>query len=350
MRPLIPCLFLLAAGCAAPVRLQTRESASAHVPTDERLSVHFKASSPALSRASGRARGVSAEVVLPPDWTPGQQLPVCYHIPDLGEDPVAVAEALAAQAEAGEFPRLALVVLDPRGIHGHHSFVDSVNEGPHGEALIADLIPKIESQLYEGKSAARRFVSGRGMGGWSAIRLQIEYSHAFDAAYAVEPDPLDMRSFYGADLARAKNFYRDSRGEPVRLGGRRLESRCEDELAERIASYESALGPRNDDGRPMPLFQRESGELNKDVVTAFVRQDPAARIRERGASLAPRLVGKIHAIARRDDSFGRDTSLREFQQELMVAGIDSTVRTPQDFDPEASLMASWATMAGSAQP
>ena len=99
----------------------------------------------------------------------------------------------------------------------------------------------------------------------------------------------------------------------------------------------------------MPLFQRESGELDKDVVAAFLRQDPSARIRERGVSLAPRLVGKIHAIARRDDPFGRDTSLREFQQELMVAGITSTVRTPHEFDAEGSLMASWASMASTNQ-
>lgn len=224
-----------------------------------------------------------------------------------------------------------------------------MNEGPQGEALVTDLIPKLERELYGGQSTARRFVSGRGMGGWSAVRLQIEYPHAFDAAYAVEPDPLDMRSFYGADLAVAKNFYRDSRGEPVRVGGRRLASRCEDELARRIASFESALGPRNDDGLPMPLFVRESGDLKRDVVAAFVRQDPAGRIRERGTSLAPRLVGKIHAIARLDDPFGRDRSLREFQQELMVAGIDSTVRTPQDFDAEAILMATWNTMAASIQ-
>ncbi len=300
----------------------------------------FEIESAALTRAFGRPRTVGAEVVLPEGFRPGEELAVAYHIPDLGQDPAQLAEHFA---EITGLPRLVLVVLDPRGIYGHHAFIDSVNEGPQGEALVTDLIPVLEQHLFAGASARRRFLSGVGLGGWSAIQLQLEYRHAFDAAFAFDPEPLDLRSFYGVDLTSAL-LADGSTPAP------RLKTLREGNLGSRLASLESALGARGPDGRPMPLLARGGGALDPDVVAAFARRDPATHVRLRGKELASRLQGKIHALAHQGDALGRDDSLRSFQSALTEAGVPSVVRVLEAFDFDEVIAAAWASMVDTARP
>jgi hypothetical protein len=299
----------------------------------------FEIESAALTRAFGRPRTVGAEVVLPPDFRPGEDIAIAYHVPDLGEDPTDLAERFAGFAN---LPRIVIVVLDPRGIHGHHAFVDSVNEGPHGEALVTDLLPVLEQHLFGGSSPRRRFLGGTGLGGWSAIRLQLEYCHAFDAVYAFDPEPLDLRCFYGSDLTQPRG------AEP--RAAQRMHNLREGGVGARLLCLESAMGARGDDGAPLPLFSRATGQLDEDVVAAFARHDPASRVRSRGAVLAPRLTGKIHAIARAGDLLGRDVALRSFAAALAEAGVQATIRTPDDFDLDAAILGGWASMVQLAQP
>lgn len=297
----------------------------------------FEIESAALTRAFGRPRSVGAEVILPEGFGAGDDVAIAYYVPDLGEDPAELAERFAGYPN---LPQLVIVVLDPRGIHGHHAFVDSVNEGPHGEALVTDLLPVLEQHLFGGTSPRRRFLGGTGLGGWSAIRLQIEYCHAFDAVYAFDPEPLDVRCFYGADLTQTTADPR---------AAQRLQNRRESGVGARLACLESASGARGDDGAPLPLVARD-GRLDADVVAAFTRRDPATHVRARGATIAPRLTGKIHAIARAGDLLGRDVALRSFASALDGAGIQATIRTPDDFDLDAAIVGAWASMVQLAQP
>lgn len=356
MRPLLVLtLILCASACATvhgkPVRRTISLSRSgaeqvqppvavaedAPIERVSRRSRRFEIESAALTRAFGRPRTIGAEVVLPEDFQASEELPVAYHVPDLDQDPADVAEHLA---EIAGLPRLVLVVLDPRGIYGHHAFVDSVNEGPNGEALVTDLIPVLEQHIFAGNSARRRFVTGVGLGGWSAIHLQLEYRHAFDAAYAFEPEPLDLRSFYGVDLTDAGATSSAPRLKMLRDG----------HLAHRLASLESALGVRGDDGRPMAILERGGAVPDAAVVAAFARVDPATQVRQRGKELASRLEGKIHALARERDALGRDVSLRSFQAALEEAHVPSVVRILESFDLDEVLVAAWTAMVEPARP
>lgn len=359
-RPLVLALVLAASGCAAVDVPPTRRVVSLSRPGPEvaagtelalagtqaehgtHRSQRFEIASTALTRAFGRSRTVGAEVVVPEGFRPDEELAVAYHVPDLGQDPERVAEHFAGLPG---LPRLVLVVLDPRGIHGHHAFADSVNEGPHGEALVTDLIPLLEQHLFAGGSARRRFVTGRGLGGWSAMHLQLEYCHAFDAAYAFDPDPLDLGSFYGTDLVRAA-----LEDEDGAVQARRLRNLRDGDLGGRLASLEAAIGARGDDGRPLPLFSGGGAHVDPEVVAAFARKDPATHVRARGPALAPRLEGKIHAIARDGDPLGRDLSLRSFEAALKEARVESVIRTPRSYDLDRAIAAAWTAMVAPAQP
>ncbi len=326
----------------APTVVGPTEGVVVYGPALPMHSRRFEIESAALTRAFGRPRTIGAEVVLPEGFRPDENLAIDYHVPDLDEDPVDVAERLATIAGR---PRLLLVVLDPRGIQGHHAFVDSVNEGPHGEALVTDLIPVLEQHLFGGSVARRRFLTGVGLGGWTVIRLQIEYSHAFDAAFAFDPEPLDMHSFYGCDLVAT------ARGQENRLApARRLQGLRGGRLAGRLASFESALGARGDDGKPMPLFRGSDGEFDPDVVAGFVRRGPAEILRERGAALAPKLVGKLHALAHRDDPYGRDASMRSFAAMLDALHVPGVFRTVDGLDFDAAMLGAWNAVLAPAKP
>lgn len=304
-------------------------------PSPTSRSRRFEIESAALTRAFGRPRTVGADVLLPVGFRPDAELAIAYHVPDLGDDPARLAEHLADL----DLPDgLVVVVLDPRGIHGHHLFTDSVNEGPHGEALVTDLIPVLEQHLFAGGSPRRRCVVGVGLGGWTAIHLQVDYPHAFDAAFAVEPDPLDLRAFYGADLSSSEATAKN--GAPAR----RLRVLRDEGLAGRLTSFESALGARGDDGLPLALFSGAGGNVDAAVIAGFARRDPATIVRERGKTLAPRLGGKIYAAARSGDGLGRDVSLRSFAVELETAGIRSSIRTPDVLDVDQSVVGAWAAM------
>ncbi len=302
----------------------------------------FEIESTALTRAFARPRTLGAEVVLPEGFRPDEQLAIAYHVPDIGEDPAEVAERFANLEKR---PRLVLVVLDPRGIHGHHAFVDSVNEGPYGEALVTDLIPVLEQHLFAGTAVRRRYLTGVGLGGWSVVHLQLDYSHAFDSAYALEPEPLDQSNFYGCDLTSLW------RGEDSSAGpARRLQMLREANLRSMLSSWESALGARGDDGLPLPLFEGPGGQFDADVVNALRRHDPTAFVRQRGAALAPRLGGKIHAVAVNGDVYGRELSMRSFATALDSVRVAGVFRTVDVLDIDEAMIGVWASMTTPPKP
>ncbi len=344
----------LVPSCALPARFAFPENVEpgrveASLPDGV---VRFEALSPALSRFFGRPAAMDAWLALPPAFRPEERMPVCYHLPDLGEDPLALCAAQAAyMRDSGDAPRIVLVVLDPRGIHGHHLFADSVNEGPRGEALLADLIPQLERSLLAQGTPPYRFISGRGLGAWGAVRLQVTSAHAFDGCWAIEPDPLDMRRFYGSDLESAESLYRTRDGEPARLTGRRVAYLVDEaDLDARLEGFETALGPRGDDGRPMQLIDRRTGALQRLVVDSFRRADPGALLIRRGSVLQPRLDGKLNLFAGDGDCYGRDESLRLFGLELQRLLVRALVRIRPEIEGEPELRAAWREMAARPLP
>ena len=165
------------------------------------------------------------------------------------------------------------VLLDESLSTGTHEFVDSVNNGPWGTALVTELIPYLESKYRMDARPEGRFVTGHSSGGWAALWLQIAYPDFFGGAWSTSPDPVDFRSFTGPDIADAKagsNSYLKPDGSPwmlVRMHGEEVESLRDYAQQERVlgdyggqmSSFEWVFSPRGDDGRPLPLFDRVTG-------------------------------------------------------------------------------------------
>ena len=88
--------------------------------------------------------------------------------------------------------------------------VNSVNNGPYGDAIMQELIPEIEKRFRAIRQPYARILSGGSTGGWEAAALQIFHPDFFGGAWVYCPDSVTFNDVEGV------NIYEASRGE-VRL-------------------------------------------------------------------------------------------------------------------------------------
>jgi len=277
--------------------------------------------SPLLSAFWGRPIAMHAAVVLPPNYDrePKRLYPTVYHVHGYGGDETDAWQAgpsLVKQMAAGTRASFVHVYLDASFPTGHTAFADSVNNGPWGRALTQNLIPALESQYRLAPDPALRFLTGHSSGGWSTLWLQTTYPDFFGGTWSTSPDPVDFRSFTGVNATPGStdNFYVKPDGTPrnlVRMGGRDVASmeqfarqeQVQGEYGGQFASFEWVWSPRGEDGRPMPLFDRQTGRLDSDVLQAWQKYDIRRNLETNWPTLGPKLRGKLHIFVGSTDTF-----------------------------------------------
>jgi 4-amino-4-deoxy-L-arabinose transferase-like glycosyltransferase len=173
--------------------------------------------------------------------------------------------------------RPTLVFLNSVHRFGHHAFTDSAVNGPWARALLEELLPA----LPPGPAPT---LLGEGAGGWAAAYLKQAHPDKFGPAYALQPDPLDFRNFFGVSLTDSpKNLYTDPAGgrRPF-LGDWFIETSALREAvlgphAGRWESWESVFGPRTSEGISRQLFGRDNGDIDPTVLRHWLRFNLAAR-------------------------------------------------------------------------
>jgi pimeloyl-ACP methyl ester carboxylesterase len=221
------------------------------------------------------------------------------------------------------------VFLDESSATGTHEFADSVNNGPWGQALTTELIPHLESQYRMDARADGRFLNGHSSGGWATLWLQVRYPKVFGGTWSTSPDSSDFHDFTGPDLyAPNANVYRKPDGSLrplVRNDGKVIATFEDFARLERVigpyggqmASFEWVFSPRGADGRPMPMFDRDTGAVDPQVV-AYWRDhyDIAHRLQTMWPQLKPDLDGKIHVIVGTADTFYLDGAAHKLKAVL----------------------------------
>jgi hypothetical protein len=273
--------------------------------------------SPLLSAFWGRPIVMRAGVVLPPGYggDPSAQYPACYVIHGFGGNHLAAwreGPGWVERMRKGERMTMVRVYLDGSCPSGHHEFADSVNNGPWGRALTEEFIPHLEKRFRLMAAPRARFLTGHSSGGWSSLWLQVNYPDYFGGAWSTSPDPVDFRSFTGIDASpgSAANAYRAPDGQPVNLvrKGASFEEfvRHEEVLGEyggQIASFEWVFSPRGEDGRPLKLFDRASGELSPAVTRAWTKYDIRRIVESNWDALGGKLLGKLRIVCGAEDTF-----------------------------------------------
>ena len=296
----------------------------------------------AVSRFQGHEAKIRGWVLTPPGYESGNaRYPVVYMTHgwsgSADKYPATIA-GLYAEMLDGRAPKMIWVLLAHDVPTGVHEFADSVNNGPWGEALVHELIPDLERRFRMDAKPSGRFVFGHSSGGWFALSLQTAYPRVFGGAWATSPDPSDFRDFSGPDLyAPNANMYTRPDGTPwfvVRDGEKEVASmedlakteRVLGEYGGQMGSFEAVFSPRGADGRPMPLFDRDTGVVDP-VVADYWRKhyDIAERLRAHWKTLGPDLDGKLHVYVGTEDTFHLDGPARRLKETLDALGAKADV-------------------------
>jgi Putative esterase len=281
--------------------------------------------SPVLSRFWGRDIHMKGWVLLPPGYSdhPQSRYPTVYFTHGFGGNLTGLraryGPALYKRMKAGKMPPMIWILLDESSPTGTHEFADGVNNGPWGTALTTELIPDLEQHYRMDAKTSGRFLQGHSSGGWATLWLQTTYPNIFGGTWSTSPDPSDFHAFSTIDLyAPNANMYHRPDGSPqpiIRMHKTVLATmeqlaHMESVLGDyggQLGSFEWVFSPRGPDGRPLRMFDRQTGDVDP-VVAAYWRDhyDISHNLQQKWPALKPDLRGKIHLFVGTDDTFYLD--------------------------------------------
>jgi len=346
------------------------------LPSDTRQVKHLKIKSELLSEFWGHPMYLGATVLLPRgyDSNPDVKYPVVYqqgHFnlrPPFGfsTEKSEISDSQRArlenynretgfefqQAYNGEdFPRMIAVTFQhPTPYYDDSYAVNSANNGPYGDAIMQELIPYIEKRYRIIQQPYARVLTGGSTGGWEALALQLFHPDFFGGTWSLYPDPLDFHRFQLVDLYNDDNAFfapeiamspsrenlsansewqptkrymmRDNEGQPVRTVQEM--SRMEVVLGTNSRSgqqfniFDAVFGPVGEDGYPVPLWNKKTGEINRKAVE-YARDhgfDLTYYLKKNWSELGPKLKDKLHVYVGDADNFYLNLGVYEFQDFL----------------------------------
>jgi hypothetical protein len=322
--PANPWAPLQGASAAASSALQAARSRATPIT----LSSHV------LAQFWGRPVTMRAWVLTPPGYDPKSEknYPAIYDLHGFGGSFDTLPGPLStvdAAMQHHDMPPMIWVFLDQSSPTGTHEFADSLNNGPWGTALTREFIPFVEARFHMRADAAGRYLTGHSSGGWASLWLQTRYPASFGGTWSTSPDPEDFHDFTGVDLyAPHANMYRHADGSPVplmRMPGKpspSLESiakleRVLGDAGGQFGSFDWVFSPRGPDGRPLPMFDRDTGAVDPAVVAYWgANYDIAHRVEAHWPALQKNLTGKIHVIVGGADTFFLDGPAHRLQTVL----------------------------------
>ena len=212
-----------------------------------------------------------------------------------------------------EFPRvIAIVIQHANPFYDDSYAVNSANLGPYGDAITFELIPHIEEKFRGIGEGWARFTYGGSTGGWEALAVQVFYPEEYNGCYAACPDPIDFRAFCLVNIYEDDNaYYLDSRFKKTLRPGRRdylgnvsatLMDMNHRELVlgtrgrsgQQWDIWEAVYSPVGTDGYPQRIWDKKTGEINREVAEYWRENyDLAHIVRRDWSKIGNQLKGKI---------------------------------------------------------
>src|SRR5438552_14467743 len=91
---------------------------------------------------------------------------------------------------------IAVTIQHPTQDYDDSYAVNSVNNGPYGDALVKEMIPYLEAHFRMIAKPYARVLTGGSTGGWESLAAQVFYPDFFGGTWTLYPDPIDFR-WYG---------------------------------------------------------------------------------------------------------------------------------------------------------
>ena len=315
-------------------------------PKDSKYVKHIKIESKLLSEWWGTSTHIGAHVLLPEgfDEHPEAHYPLMIyhgHFPsDFGGFSTEPAEPNMDTTDYNErfrvygynkfmkeeaykfyqqwiskkFPRFLIIEIQHANPYYDDSYaVNSANMGPYGDAIMHELVPEIEKRFRGIGEGLARFTYGGSTGGWEALATQMFYPDELNGCFAACPDPVDFRAYCLVNIYEDKNaFYYESNFKKTPRPAFRDYLGQISTTVEEWNHYELALGdktrsgeqwdvweavysPQGEDGYPKRIFNKLTGEIDKDVAAYWKEHFDLRYILQRDwSTLGPKLQGKIH--------------------------------------------------------
>ena len=213
-----------------------------------------------------------------------------------------------------DFPRFLIIEIQhPTPYYDDSYAVNSASQGPYGDAITYELIPYIEEQFRGLGEGWARFLYGGSTGGWEALAVQVKYPEEYNGCFAACPDPIDFRAYCLTNIYEDQNAYwYDSEHKTLEVPAHRdylghiqstvrEQNHLEAVLGDKSRSgqqwdiWEATYSPQGSDGYPERIWDKHSGEINREVAEYWRENYDLRHILERDwEKLGPSLRGKIH--------------------------------------------------------
>lgn len=213
-----------------------------------------------------------------------------------------------------DFPRFIIIEIQhPTPYYDDSYAVNSASQGPYGDAITYELIPHIEQKFRGIGEGWSRFLYGGSTGGWEALAVQVKYPTEYNGCFAACPDPIDFRAYCLTNIYEDENayFYKSDYRKLEVPGHRdhlgqlsttvRAYNHLELVLGDKSRSgqqwdiWEATYSPQGEDGYPQRIWDKYSGDINKEVAEYWKENYDLRHILERDwDKLGKDLRGKIH--------------------------------------------------------
>ncbi len=213
-----------------------------------------------------------------------------------------------------DFPRFIIIEIQhPTPYYDDSYAVNSASQGPYGDAITYELIPEIEKQFRGIGEGWSRFLYGGSTGGWEALAVQVMYPEEYNGCFAACPDPIDFRAYTLTNIYEDENaYYYPSAHKTLEVPSHRnyfgqIQStlrqgnHLELVLGDKSRSgqqwdiWEATYSPQGEDGYPVRIWDKKTGEIDREVAEYWKENFDLRYIMERDWSkLGDNLKGKIH--------------------------------------------------------
>ena len=325
-------------------------------PEDSKYVKYIRIESKLLSDFWGRKIELGAFVLLPDgfDEHPDARYPLVInpaHFPTgisafstILPDPTVRGTERTAQEYAygfykdwtsGKVPRMLIMTFQHPTVYYDDSYgVNSVNNGPYGDAITQELIPYIEEKFRGIGQPWARVLTGCSTGGWEALGMQVMYPDFYNGTWAGAPSPIDFRAWRLVNIYTDNNAYWYSglwgrvprpsignRGSNDVLPVNRMEdghvglTMEQDNHLELVVGdqgrgaglwdgMQAVFGPVGPDGYPGQIWDKRTGEINREVANYWREHaDLSYILRRDWQTIGPKLAGKIHLTTGTSDQW-----------------------------------------------
>jgi len=316
----------------------TRRVPPVEVPADTKHVKRIKFESPSLTKFWGRPIYLGAVVLLPRDYDRETiSYPVNYvqgHFSLASPYGFDETNEFSTAWLSDGFPRMIAVTFQHPTPYFDDSYaVNSVNNGPYGDAIMQELIPEIEKRFRVIREPYARILSGGSTGGWEAAALQIFHPDFFGGAWAYCPDSVTFSDVEGIDIYEDENaFYKvhdwrkvptaNSRfvnGQLVMTSQQRnyfeLVNGTHGRSGEQIDIWSAVFGPIGPDGYFAPLFDKKTGVIDRKVAAYWKEHyDLLYHLQKNWATVGPKIVDKLFFYTGDADTYYLNNSTRELEK------------------------------------